>query len=789
MSKERIDQMVQQFFAQAIDYQELTLENLAAFVGMDLQSLLAVFSRQQWKKQRDAWVLQRLRQAMDEIYQAAKTQDDFSVKRVAERAGVDNSRLHRLAKDEFLQRKATLPVEHITAEFINQLAEQFFAQAATYQELSLEHFTRLVGLDPRTRSRMLSRKQWNTLKEAWLFRHLQEAMDEIYQTAKIQTDFSARRIARRVGIDYEIVSRSEEFQRLRATLPSAKERVLAVIKAMVDANTPLADFTSEKILEAAGTSNIYHTDYKWFIEARLAAYLELAQHHQQPISVLALPSGGEYKLFAGAWVDLNSDCWTLPTTNGKRHLLRRDRLREDFAGVAWSVLREELRSGEIEVTTLVSHYQGFLQAGRLLGIEIPDFRLSCLEALQRAWVQYDGTPPMRREARIALLQLIETLINRSENNRDANKVEMLRMATWLGMVVAIPNQKPGETFLSENELTKLLQGCLADIENGIAFTEDDPDLLLMSTTPIAKINAAPVVQWGTALMVLVMAFTGLRRQSVLQLEIHDWIQIRTGLFALMWHHGKKREENLAVLPAEVAFHLDLYVRRTASVRAALRTEHVFLNGSFRKYWCDMSEHAFSARLNELAERHHLERNGTPMLLGSTIFRRTFATHALAEGRSLWALRAQLGHTGIRTTFKYAKVDRYEQPDQLRGPLDAYARQSLTLWHTPLLLNNLAPAERSRLLGTKVYRQQDVGLCRHDYCVKAERGSPPPCSLCEHLVTGFEFLAAWEREQVQREQELQRLAATPQSELVFAQMKCQFEQFQVNLAFVQENCGS
>lgn len=786
MSEEYIDQMVQQFFAQALDYQDLTVENLAAFVGMDLRSLSAICARQQWKTRRDAWVRQRLHQAMDEIYQAAETQDDFSVKRIAERAGVARSRLYRLAKDEFLQRKATLPAGRVSAESIHQQAEQFFARTETYQQLSLEDFSRLVGLSNRNRSRILSREQWNTMKDAWLLNRLRQAMDEIYQTAKVQSDFSARRIARQAGVSPGIISRNEEFQRLRAALPTVKEHVLAVIKAMVDANTPPADFTKEKILEAAGISDIYGTDRDWFIEARQAAYLELVKRQQHPVSASAFPPTGDYKLIGGTQVDLNSDHWTLFTITGSKCRLKRNRLREDFANVAWSVLREELREG-IAVTTLASHYQGFLQAGRLLGTEIPNLHLASLEGLQRAWVQFDGPPSARKGARIALLQLIETLYSRAESNCNANTVELLRIATWLGMFGAIPKQKPGEIFLSEDELTKLLQGCLADIQNGIAFTKDDPDLLRMSTNPKAEVNAAPVVQWGVALMVLVMAFTGLRRQSVLLLETHDWIQIRAGLFALVWRHGKKREESLAILPAEVASHLDLYVDRTASARAALGTERVFLNGNLRRCWCEMSNNAYGWRLHEIAERHHLEKNGTPISLGSTILRRTFATHALIEGRSLWALRAQLGHAGIRTTFKYVKVNRFEQPDQLRGPLDTYARQSLTLWYTPVLLDKLAPAERSRLLGTKVFRQQKVGLCRHDRCVKVEQGGPPPCSLCEHLVTSFEFLPAWEAEQVQREQELRRHAATPQSELILAQLKCQFEQFQVNLAFVRENC--
>ena len=122
---------------------------------------------------------------------------------------------------------------------------------------------------------------------------------------------------------------------------------------------------------------------------------------------------------------------------------------------------------------------------------------------------------------------------------------------------------------------------------------------------------------------------------------------------------------------------------------------------------------------------------------------------------------------------------------MRGPLDTYGRQTLTTWHAPLLLHELSSDERVALLSVRVQRDQAVGLCRHDHCIKAEHGSPPPCSLCEHLVTGSEFFPAWQAEHRQREQELHQLAVRPGSGHLLAQMKGQFDRFEANFAFVRQ----
>ena len=154
------------------------------------------------------------------------------------------------------------------------------------------------------------------------------------------------------------------------------------------------------------------------------------------------------------------------------------------------------------------------------------------------------------------------------------------------------------------------------------------------------------------------------------------------------------------------------------------------------------------------------------------------------GRNIWALRLQLGHSSVRTTRGYAKFDLYEHPGEVGSALDEYGRSSLTLWHHPLLLEELEQAERTRLLGLREERHQDVGLCRFDGCVKAEHGNPPPCSLCEHLVTGPSFIKEWDLEQKRRELEIERLRSTHGAPHLLAQKKSQHEMFKINLAFVK-----
>jgi len=163
----------------------------------------------------------------------------------------------------------------------------------------------------------------------------------------------------------------------------------------------------------------------------------------------------------------------------------------------------------------------------------------------------------------------------------------------------------------------------------------------------------------------------------------------------------------------IAQQLQCYVDRTAAVRAKLQTERVFLNGNNNGFWEEMAVGNCNRRLEEFVRRHRLERNETPIHLGSTLFRRTLATRALYEGLNLEALRLQLGHSTLATTLIYTQFDLFEHPAQVRGPLDTYGRQTLTTWHAPLLLHELSSDERVALLSVRVQRDQAVGIGRFD----------------------------------------------------------------------------
>ena len=124
---------------------------------------------------------------------------------------------------------------------------------------------------------------------------------------------------------------------------------------------------------------------------------------------------------------------------------------------------------------------------------------------------------------------------------------------------------------------------------------------------------------------------------------------------------------------------------------------------------------------------------------------------------------------------------------MNSALDEYGRVALTLWRKPIILEDLDPEEREKHVGFKNSRHQDIGQCSHDHCLKIKEGSLPPCSLCEHLMTGLEFLPAWDDEYLRRKQELEKLKKIPEARHFLAQMKSQFLSFEENFTFVKERC--
>src|SRR6266487_2266725 len=717
------------YLAQTRTYENVTKKQLAAFLGIPEQAVHTLLPPHLWNPLRDAWLQNSLRSAIDTAYAEAKTQREFSIKRIARLAGVgEHTVLRHLHKGEWETRKMTLPaVREYQAVLCNNL--------------------------------------------------LRQTMDTVYGDARTREDFTMNRIARAANIPYKsaFLIIGKEWQARRLTLPTTKEKVLAALQKLAQSDIQVSELTKQHVMEVAGVNKV--PTGAWFEQAYRVVHNRLvARSGQQEIEP---PSDENVRIIPGGWVDINEDTWDFrPAGN---HLLSRKKLRADLAEVAWQFLQKELRSPEIALGTIDNHFQGFSKVGTLLGNEVPDVHRATLEGIQRAWMNCNVPSSLLARTRFCLIYIFEAIVQNNEHDDIVNKGEMQRISAWLRNAISIGRTEIGEDFFSEGELDTIIQRCLMDIVAGIAYINTAPDLLSISSR---SNYGTTIARWAIALMILIMAFTGLRRESVLYIKTNDWAEIRTGLFALAWHHNKKSEENAAVLPASLAQQLQLYVQHTTQLRDTLQIEYVFLGPSLHGYWQIISKSQFYTGLHSFAKRHHLERRGTSLLLNSTVFRRTYTTLTLYEGRSLAAGRSELGHIHFESTLRYAKFDMYEHPAEVNPALDEFGRKALTLWHQPQLLNELNPDERASLLGSRVKQYQDVGLCRHDHCVKCSYGSPPPCALCEHLVTGPEFFGAWEAEYRWRLQELERLAAEPNAETVLAQMKYQFKQFETNFLFVQ-----
>ena len=519
----------------------------------------------------------------------------------------------------------------------------------------------------------------------------------------------------------------------------------------------------------------------WLAEALRQARIDLIA--QQRGEIVSPPEGVSARIYEGGWIDIDRKSWDFSFVDGPK--LRRYRLRRDLADIAWILLQEAVKSRNVAPRTVINHYYGYIWAGRLLGSTVSDIRLASLEGVQKAWSCYKAVPQKLTVARSALVRLFVRLIEVGEAYPESDSQEALKIINWLYGSVTVPSPVSSEAYLSASELDAVIRGCIQDITSGINFTAETPELTNKNTIYKAYGNARSVLHWSVALIILLKIYTGLRRKSIIEVELDDWREIRPGLNVLKWRHPKTPEEKLAIIPAFVAEHLDFYVDRTMELREALGTNRVFIVNDQFGGW---SEFRSATRLNhhlrKFAVRHKITRDGVPLVLSSNVFRRTFATQSLYVGRSLWAICLQMGHSQIRTTESYVKFDQYEHANQVRDALNEFGQKSLSLRHDPLILEDLDADERESVLAAREECDQGVGLCRYTECVKAAEGSAPPCCLCEHLVTSAEFLKAWEAEIASRKKEIERLSKRADYEHIVAQLRYQLGRFEANLKYLQ-----
>jgi integrase len=608
---------------------------------------------------------------------------------------------------------------------LEPLSALFFERARSINDTPRKKFQAEYGISKSEANRVFPRNSWRALQDKWMLMRISPAMDEVFNSSIVREQFTVVAILKLIR-ETEIARirflkvAGAEWRARRMQLPTVREKVLISIRELVAKQIPADKLTIKLILENAGVGS---NQSPWFSKAVLAARQKLLECRTGDDEVGPPPEGVRALTLPGGWVDMDSDAWDLRPWSGVH--MRRDLIRWDMADIAWSQMRDALLVDHLTCGSVKGHYLGYRWAGELLAKEVPDVRKATLRRVQSAWLKYDARPANVEGARAALRRIFAHLCNPDVETLGVDKKEMLLISAWLYTSATVQFESQEQDFLSDSEMSAVIARCLADVKSGLDFMETGPNLLRLSTKYTARENALPVVHWGSSLMLLLMLFTGLRNQSVLNLRVGDWAEIRPGLFSLIWSHGKKREEKVAILAASVALLIEQYVERTSAVRQALRTNKVFLGRNLSGYWSvSLGTHYFGECFKGFVKRHQLRRGDAPMKLTCLTLRRTYVTRELYKGRSIWALRLQLGHETLRSTRRYGKFDQFEHPAEVANALDEHGRRALTLWRHPLRLEDLEAVERGRLLGVKEGRHQDVGLCRFDRCHKLTGGGPP-----------------------------------------------------------------
>ena len=663
-------------------------------------------------------------------------------------------------------------------ERIRQAADKLFTEAKYVGELTRKNVLALAGVpfNRTTFSRVFPGNTFTLLIQTWLQQRIENAMAEVFAAAKKRSDVTIQKIADIAECGRETVSKfvGPQFHARRQTLPDTTQLVLQTIERMIEDKIPIKDYTWEHVYTEVGVR--YSRSRNKLTQVFQDGLETLTRYYEEQRD-----PGVTYALIQGKRLNVDEPVWYLASLERN---IRRSRLRADIAAIAWPLIREEAIETLPSESTLLYLYQGYLSIGKLLGTTIPDIRSLTLATFQNVWLSSDATKATRQNMRSGLVRILEAMINQSASDSSSNAQEYILALNWLKML-RFKEPKSTKAYLSEVEFEELIDCSLKDIMHGMEYLQHLDSPADHVTLGHQAQSAEPMLHWGIGLIILVMAFTGLRRQSIVRLTIEDIAQIGPEVYALTWRHGKPKKQRIAVIPRLVAEYLQHYINATELVRTHLGKQEIFLTRNNHRLWTQMTVIRLDYACKVFVARHTLKRDSTSLRLGSNILRRTYTTRALYELPNIPALQAQLGHNNAITTLAYAQHDRFEHPDQVDSALDVFGRKVLTRWYKPLLLNDLSDAERKVLLVSRNAHEQDVGMCRHQTCVKLNEDHLPPCSLCEHLVSGAEYLAAWEHEKVLREQKMEQIAKSPGSELLLAQLKGQYDRFMANYRFVQE----
>jgi integrase len=148
-----------------------------------------------------------------------------------------------------------------------------------------------------------------------------------------------------------------------------------------------------------------------------------------------------------------------------------------------------------------------------------------------------------------------------------------------------------------------------------------------------------------ACIILMMARLGMRAGEVRQLNLNDidWIEGEIHVRA-----GKSRRERILPLLEEVGKALGVYLREERS-ESAERSVFLTLCPPYRPL-------AYSATISKISRRIFEEAGIQGPRLGAHRLRHTVATHMVRRGSSFKEAADVLGHTSLKSTAIYAKLD-------------------------------------------------------------------------------------------------------------------------------------
>lgn len=371
------------------------------------------------------------------------------------------------------------------------------------------------------------------MRRAWLLNRIHAAMDTVLATARVRRDVTVEQVASLAGCSDDTVMdvAGAEWHARCATLADSQEQMKRAIEQLVDAKIPLQEFTWARVYAEAGERPLKTNAEvnRAFRDGREV----LTQYHEQQRQQRV--PGAAYACIEGEWINVDEPTWFLPLAE---RTIRRNRLRSDIVAVAWPMLREEALSGQLSAYTLDVHYQGCIAAAKLFGETIPDIQAITLNAVQQAWLRFEASTEVRKHLRTMLVRMLEALIVQGGPDSTRDRVqEYGRVVSWLRMI-NLSEPTSDKAYLSESEFDSLLDGCLEDIVEGLASAHRSGLTVGQESFDIQEKDVVAIFHWGVALILLVMAFTGLRRQSIARLTVDDLARLGPEAFALAWRHGK-----------------------------------------------------------------------------------------------------------------------------------------------------------------------------------------------------------------------------------------------------------